>query len=77
MTTAIATTAMQLPVSSNNLNTYFRQIGEIPVLDAEEERELALRLQNENDIDAAQKLIMSNLRFVAKIARSYSGYGLH
>ena len=76
MTTAIATTAMQLPVSSNNLNTYFRQIGEIPVLSAEEERELALRLQNQNDIDAAQKLIMSNLRFVAKIARSYSGYGL-
>lgn len=76
MTTAIATTAMQLPVSSNNLDAYFRQIGEIPVLDAEEERELALRLQNQNDIEAAQKLIMHNLRFVAKIARGYSGYGL-
>jgi RNA polymerase sigma-32 factor len=76
MTTAIATTTMKLPVSSNNLDAYFRQIGSIPVLDAAEERELALRLQNQNDIDAAQKLIMSNLRFVAKIARSYAGYGL-
>lgn len=76
MTTAIATTAMQLPVSSNNLDAYFRQISDIPVLDAEEERELALRLQNQNDMEAAQKLIISNLRFVAKIARSYSGYGL-
>mgnify|MGYP003572022470 CR=1 FL=1 len=75
MTTAIAAT-MQLPVSSNNLSAYFRQIGEIPVLDVEEERELAQRLQNQNDIEAAQKLIMSNLRFVAKIARSYAGYGL-
>ena len=75
MTTAIATT-MQLPVSSNNLSAYFRQIGEIPVLGVEEERELAQRLQNQNDIEAAQKLIMSNLRFVAKIARSYAGYGL-
>ena len=76
MTTAIATTAIHLPVSSNNLDAYFRQIGEIPVLDVKEERELALRLQNQNDIEAAQKLIISNLRFVAKIARSYAGYGL-
>ena len=76
MTTAIATTALHLPVSSNNLDAYFRQIGEIPVLDVKEERELAMRLQNQNDIEAAQKLIISNLRFVAKIARSYAGYGL-
>ena len=76
MTTALATTGMNLPVSTNNLDVYFRHISAIPVLDAAEERELAERLQNQNDIDAAQKLIMSNLRFVAKIARSYSGYGL-
>ena len=76
MTTAIATTAFQLPVSSNNLSSYFRQIGEIPVLGVMEERELAQRLQNQNDIAAAQKLIMSNLRFVVKIARGYAGYGL-
>ena len=76
MTTALSTTAFNLPVSSNNLDAYFRQIGEIPVLGAEEERALALRLQNDNDIEAAQKLIMSNLRFVAKIARGYTGYGL-
>lgn len=76
MTTALATTVLHLPVSSNNLDAYFRQISAIPVLDAEEERALALRLQNQNDIEAAQKLIMSNLRFVAKIARGYTGYGL-
>jgi len=76
MTTALTTTTMHLPVSSSNLDAYFRQISEIPILSAEEERVLALRLQNQNDIEAAQMLIMSNLRFVAKIARGYTGYGL-
>jgi RNA polymerase sigma-32 factor len=46
------------------------------VLTAEDERELALRLEQQNDLAAAQKLIMSNLRFVVKIARGYTGYGL-
>jgi RNA polymerase sigma-32 factor len=46
------------------------------MLTAEEERELALRLEQQNDLEAAQQLIMSNLRFVVKIARGYSGYGL-
>jgi RNA polymerase sigma-32 factor len=59
-----------------NLDAYIRQINGIPVLTAEEERELALRLENQNDLEAAQQLIMSNLRFVVKIARGYSGYGL-
>ena len=46
------------------------------MLDKDEERALALELQETESIEAAQKLIMSNLRFVVKIARGYSGYGL-
>ena len=65
-----------LPSASGNLDAYIRQINSIPVLDADEERELALRLEQQNDLEAAQQLIMSNLRFVVKIARGYSGYGL-
>ncbi len=61
---------------AGNLDSYIRQINGIPVLTAEEERELALRLETQNDLEAAQQLIMSNLRFVVKIARGYSGYGL-
>ena len=61
---------------AGNLDAYIRQINGIPVLTAEEERELALRLETQNDLEAAQQLIMSNLRFVVKIARGYSGYGL-
>jgi RNA polymerase sigma-32 factor len=63
-------------LSAGNLDAYIRQIHSIPVLTSEEERELALRLEHQDDLAAAQQLIMSNLRFVVKIARGYSGYGL-
>jgi RNA polymerase sigma-32 factor len=65
-----------LPVSVDNLDTYIRQVNNFPMLNADEERELALRLHNNNDLEAAQRLIMSNLRFVVSIARGYLGYGL-
>ena len=65
-----------LPASVDNLDTYIRQVNSFPMLDAEEERELASRLHEHNDLEAAQRLIMSNLRFVVSIARGYLGYGL-
>lgn len=76
MTTALAPTIQNTPLSAGNLEAYIGQINSIPVLSSEEERELALRLEQQNDLAAAQQLIMSNLRFVVKIARGYSGYGL-
>ena len=76
MTTALVTTLQNTPLSAGNLDAYIRQIHGIPVLTSEEERELALRLEQQDDLAAAQQLIMSNLRFVVKIARGYSGYGL-
>jgi RNA polymerase sigma-32 factor len=76
MTKALIPALQGASLSAGNLDAYIRQINGIPVLTAEEERELALRLENQNDLQAAQQLIMSNLRFVVKIARGYSGYGL-
>ena len=75
LTTTTAST-MNLMVPQGNLEAYIHQIKQIPVLTAEEEKELALRLHNENDLDAARHLVMSHLRFVIHIARNYSGYGL-
>ena len=46
------------------------------MLSAEKEKDLATRLYEEGDLDAARELIMSHLRFVVHVARSYSGYGL-
>ena len=51
-------------------------VKQIPVLSAEEEKALAYRLRDHNDLQAARKLIISHLRFVAHIARGYSGYGI-
>ena len=66
--------ALMGPMGS--LEAYISIVNQSPVLSREEERELAYRFQNENDLDAARKLIVSQLRFVVHIARTYSGYGL-
>ena len=65
-----------LPVSVDNLDTYIRQVNSFPMLSADQERELAVQFNDNNDLEAAQQLIMSNLRFVVSIARGYMGYGL-
>jgi RNA polymerase sigma-32 factor len=62
------------PVGS--LDSYIDRVSRIPVLSREEELELARRLRNEEDLDAARQLVLSHLRFVVHIARGYSGYGL-
>ena len=59
-----------------SLGAYINIVNEVPVLSKDEEKELALRYQQDNDLDAARQLILSQLRFVVYIARSYSGYGL-
>lgn len=63
-------------IPGGNVESYIQAVNTIPMLSAEEERELAQRLQQDNDLEAARRLVMSHLRFVVHIARSYSGYGL-
>ena len=65
-----------LLVSTGNLEAYIQAVNSIPVLSAEEERELAVNLQQKQDLNAARKLVLPHLRFVVHIARGYSGYGL-
>lgn len=67
---------LQFAVASGSLESYLSAARNIPILSAEEERELAVQLQEHGDLEAAQKLVLSHLRFVAHVARSYSGYGL-
>ncbi|PXX93274.1 RNA polymerase sigma factor RpoH [Marinobacter vulgaris] len=63
-------------VPGANLESYIQAASRIPVLSVEEERKLSERLYYEGDVDAARELILSHLRFVIHIARSYAGYGL-
>jgi RNA polymerase sigma-32 factor len=64
------------PVVKNSLESYLTQINQFPLLKAEEEFELATRYRKNNDIEAAQKLITSNLRFVVKVVFEYKSYGV-
>ncbi len=70
------TLTMHMPVPAGSLDAYMQTISGIDILSAEEEKALAFRLTEENDLEAARQLIMAHLRFVAHIARGYSGYGL-
>jgi RNA polymerase sigma-32 factor len=63
-------------IPGGNIAAYVNSVSAIAVLSAEQERELAERLYHHNDLDAARDLVLSHLRFVVHIARSYSGYGL-
>ena len=65
-----------LPISSGSLDQFIQNAQAFPMLTAEEEREYGYRLSEHGDLEAAQKLIMSHLRFVIRIARGYQGYGL-
>ena len=77
MSNALATaTTFNFPAPGGELNSYLRKIHQIPILSAEREHLLAVRLRDHNDLQAARELVMSHLRFVARIARGYNGYGL-
>ncbi|WP_033185507.1 RNA polymerase sigma factor RpoH [Paraglaciecola mesophila] len=75
MTTDMRALTLTVP-QTGSIETYVQAVSSINMLTAEEERGLAERLQQEDDLLAARKLIMSHLRFVVHIAKSYSGYGL-
>ncbi|MFC4252608.1 RNA polymerase sigma factor RpoH [Sinimarinibacterium flocculans] len=61
---------------TGSLDAYIASVNQVPVLDADAERALAEKLRAENDLGAAQQLVLSNLRHVVHIARGYLGYGL-
>ena len=75
MSTQIQSNAL-IAVPSGSIEAYVSAAARVPMLKAEEERELAERLFHDGDLQAAQKLIMSHLRFVIHVAKGYSGYGL-
>jgi RNA polymerase sigma-32 factor len=66
---------LELPVITGTLNLYISEINRFSLLTPEEEFKLAVRLKKYNDVAAAEKLIVSNLRFVVKIAHEYRNYG--
>jgi len=68
--------ALPVNLSVGTFDNYLSVVSQMPKLSAEQEYDLAVRYRDEGDINAARELVMSNLRFVAHVARGYSGYGL-
>lgn len=66
-----------LPAHTTSLQRYMTEISNYPVLSREEEYELAMKYKNDGDLDAARKLVSSNLKFVVKVANEYKNYGLN
>jgi RNA polymerase sigma-32 factor len=67
---------LQLALPTGSLDSYIQSVNKIPLLSLEEEQELAKKFHDSNDLEAARQLILSHLRFVVRVARGYSGYGL-
>jgi len=76
MSTGLSLSYANIGAPGANLEAYMRTVSSIAVLSAEEEHKLAERLFYDGDLEAARQLVMSHLRFVVHIAKSYSGYGL-
>ena len=78
MNNAIAATNRDLILAGplGSLDAYIQAVGSVPPLSQEEEQELATRLREEGDLDAARQLVLAHLRFVVHIASRYQGYGL-
>ncbi len=68
--------ALKLPVPVSSIDAYMQAVGHFPMLSEDEEKQLARRLRDHEDLDAAWRLVTSHLRFVVHIARGYLGYGL-
>lgn len=73
MSTALQTVNL---VPGSNLNAYMHTVNSIPVLSAEREQELAEELYYHQNLEAARELVLSHMRFVVHLAKSYNGYGL-
>ncbi len=70
------TLPMPVLAQAGSLEQYIQSVSRVPLLSAEEEVDLGRRLRDHNDLQAAQRMIMSHLRLVVSIARQYNGYGL-
>ena len=73
---ALVSNSLPVPSPIGSLDAYIGAVYQIPVLTADDEQALAHRFRDQEDLDAAQELVHSHLRFVVHVARGYMGYGL-
>ena len=74
MSMQLQLSAASLPVGS--LDAYFNRVNQIPMLTLEEEQDCAKDFRENGNLEAARRLVLAHLRYVARVARGYLGYGL-
>ena len=74
MNSPLLSLSAHLPIGS--LDAYIHQANQIPMLTLEEERDCARRFREDKDLEGARRLVLAHLRYVARVARGYLGYGL-
>ncbi|TCS37187.1 RNA polymerase sigma factor RpoH [Reinekea marinisedimentorum] len=74
---SVPTLALDTLSPGQNLEAYIQTVNTFELLSAEEEKALAESLYYDQDLSSARRLVMSHLRFVVHIAKTYSGYGLN
>jgi len=65
-----------VPAGTGSLDAYIQEVNKVPILTLEEEQELARRYLEEEDLEAARRMVLAHLRFVVHVAKGYTGYGL-
>ncbi len=76
MSHALLSANFPVPSAASSLEAYIQAANRVPMLTESEEKELARRFRQEEDLDAARQLVLSHLRLVIAVARGYLGYGL-
>jgi RNA polymerase sigma-32 factor len=65
-----------VPAGTGSLDAYIQEVNKVPILTLEEEQDLARRYLEEEDLEAARRMVLAHLRFVVHVAKGYTGYGL-
>jgi RNA polymerase sigma-32 factor len=76
MSTELVPSHLMVPAGTGSLDAYIQEVNKIPILTLEEEQELARRYLEDEDLEAARRMVLAHLRFVVHVAKGYTGYGL-
>ncbi len=76
MSTQLVPSHLLVPAGTGSLDAYIQEVNKIPILTLEEEQDLARRYRDDNDLEAARRMVLAHLRFVVHVAKGYTGYGL-
>jgi len=76
MSTELVPSHLMVPAGTGSLDAYIQEVNKVPILTLEEEQDLARRYLNDEDLEAARRMVLAHLRFVVHVAKGYTGYGL-